>query len=285
MATSERRARVTLWALRITWMVLPVVIAPVAEDLLRSRPDATRLTAESLLWVAWVAGLVSALAPRPLGLTVIRATSGSALGLSVLGAWNSTTVEVASASAVCALAVACATHARTAEVFANGAAYGDERRIPLRHPPLHRLILGPLGALLIALGIAGGPLLLTGGQWVSGTALMLVGWPVAALLFRSLHALSRRWLVLVPGGLVVHDPLVLASPVLLPNSWVRRARTAAKSPGGCLDLALRAGRDILVVELTEEVTFPIVSGNRRSVDVTTARCVAVAPHDIPGDSR
>ena len=37
------------------------------------------------------------------------------------------------------------------------------------------------------------------------------------LALRALHGLSRRWIVFVPAGLVIHDPLTMSDAVLFPR--------------------------------------------------------------------
>ena len=66
-----------------------------------------------------------------------------------------------------------------------------------------------------------GPLLLAAQQWVIGAVLTAVGLVVVLALARALHQLARRWVVFVPAGVVVHDPLGLVDPVLLPRGWVQ----------------------------------------------------------------
>src|SRR5439155_6317326 len=97
----------------------------------------------------------------------------------------------------------------TALFCVNGPAYPNERRFPLRPPA--PLLVGPM-ALAWALGVTGltaGPLLLAARQWVLGSVAFVVGLPVASILVRSLHVLSKRWVVFVPAGLVIVDPLGL----------------------------------------------------------------------------
>ena len=58
----------------------------------------------------------------------------------------------------------------------------------------------------------------------SGSLAVVVGVPLAAFLVRSLHALSRRWFVIVPAGVVIVDPLILLDPVLMRRDRHRRHR-------------------------------------------------------------
>ena len=57
---------------------------------------------------------------------------------------------------------------------------------------------------------------------------LAIGVPAAALIARLVHQLSRRWVVLVPAGLVVADPLTLTDPVLFvrkPDHGTRPGRS------------------------------------------------------------
>jgi hypothetical protein len=55
---------------------------------------------------------------------------------------------------------------------------------------------------------------------------VIVGAPIVFLLTRSLTALDHRWIVLVPAGLVVVDPLTFPDPVLLPREHIASIRSS-----------------------------------------------------------
>ena len=115
----------------------------------------------------------------------------------------------------------------TGEAFVAGSSYGDERRHAAAGP---RAPCSPgrwpLAWAVAVAGVAAGPLLLAARQWVAGAAALAAGLPAAGVAVRSMHTLARRWLVFVPNGVVVHDPLALAEPVLL-----RRAEVRSFGPG------------------------------------------------------
>jgi hypothetical protein len=175
---------------------------------------------------------------------------------------------------------------------ANGAAYGDERRFPLKVPPV--LFLGPLllAPPAIMVGIAIGPLLLADGRVAAGI-LGLVGLPVAVLAARSLHTLSQRFAVLVPAGLAIVDPFTLPDPVLFPRERIRSLHTVEpRTPppedvldvrtgamGGSLAVTLDKTTDALQVRrgrrgsqtvIVDELWFATV-GSRELVEVAGAR--------------
>jgi len=89
---------------------------------------------------------------------------------------------------------------------------------------------------------------------------LAVGLPAAWVAARALHGLSRRWVVLVPAGLVLHDHHALVEPVLVPRAMVRRLGPASLDDADdALDLTQRAFGLALVLELDE----PVVVSPRR----------------------
>lgn len=267
------------WSLRACWLLLPVAAGPATADALDDRSRPVQLVGSGLSWAAWALVLVATLVPRTVTLTVVRAV---APGSVVLAAWAAVGAE-RPGWAVAGLvgAIACTVAAFTpavADAFVDGSSYGDERRLALRAPLA--LLLGP-AALAWALGATGtvaGPLLLAAEQWVAGGVALLVGMPVAALVGRRLHVLSRRWLVFVPAGVVVHDPLAVAEPVLLQRHLLRRVGPAAADAveAGAVDLT--AGALGLAIEL--RTAEPVSLGRRRgrgSVEVEGADSLLVTP--------
>jgi hypothetical protein len=146
----------------------------------------------------------------------------------------------------------------TGETFADGSSYGAERRLVLRVPG--PLLLGPLPITWLCAvgGIVAGPLLLAARVWVVGAVALVVGWPLARWAFRRLHRLSRRWVVFVPAGMVLHDPLTTADALLLPRKLVRRLGPA---PAGTDALDLTAGALGLALEI--DLREPIEVGVTR----------------------
>jgi len=226
-------------------VTLPVTAGPAASDALASWAPAPRAVAEVMLWGAWAAGLLAVVAPRPPLLTAIRTVAPTFVLLALATAIRADTDALAAAGAVAATAAAAVLVAGSdlAVVAANAIAYGDEQRFPLRTPP--GLYAGPLPAAraLVVAGAAGGPLLLADGEVVLGALALVLGVPLALFLVRALHSLSRRWVVLVPAGLVVADPLTLADPVLFIREHIVAARAvpvSAPVPADVLDLRLGA---------------------------------------------
>jgi hypothetical protein len=102
--------------------------------------------------------------------------------------------------------------------------------------------------------------------------------PVVALAGRALHALSRRWLVLVPAGVVVVDPMALADNVLFPRQHVRAVRAvAADEPTeDALDLRLGATLGSLVLQFDEPAELTRAVRARRGGETVDAPAVLIA---------
>lgn len=260
-----------IWILRAAWVLLPVGLGPALADALSGWDSAPQATAEALLWGGWGLGLVAVLAPRPAALTVVRVGAGLALAIGAAAAPGADPVDAAGAGLLGAVAVALATLPEISQAFGDAIAYGDERRLPLRTPATIALLAAPLATLVVGAGLTAGPLLLADGNLALGIPITAVGLPVVALLARSLHALSLRWLILVPGGVVLHDPLTLVDPVLLP-----RDRLAGFEPGAAddaLDLRLGATRGSITAHLVDRLPFAVGRGGRKAEVVEADRVV------------
>lgn len=277
VAAPHRTTPRIAWLVRGVWLLLPPVLGVAAADTVDGWGGAPRTVAEAMLWTAWAGVLVVVFAPRPAGLTALRLASAAALGLAGVTAPEADTGVAAACLAGSVLAVALAVSAEVGEWLVNGVAYGDERRFLLRTPAVLALVAAPVASLVVVTGVAVGPLLLADGRVGTGLPVLVAGLGAAAFLARSLHSLSRRWLVHVPGGLVVHDPLVAADPVLLPRSAIRRLATwEGPAPAGVADLRLGARGPALLVELHGPLPFPFRRA-RAGVEVAPVEGVLVCP--------
>jgi hypothetical protein len=182
------------------------------------------------------------------------------------------------ANAVVATALAFAP--AVASVFVNGPAYGDERRYPLRPPGW--VLLGP--AALAWAVLVGGPatavLLLADDRWVIGGVVAVIGTAAASVAARALHGLARRWLVFVPAGVVIHDPITLADPVLLQKPVIASIGPAPQQPDGDR-IDLTAGALGLAVELrfTQPTDVFVITrpGRRPTAETAATTRLLVAP--------
>jgi len=259
------------WPARSTWALMPLLLGPSLGDALGEHSLAVARTGSIMAWGAWAAVLVAVLLPRTVSLTALRIATPGALAVANWAALaNDSEVTDALSVAGAAVALVAAFSPLTGDVFVNGSSYGDERRLPLRVPGA--LVFGPLplacGAALA--GPIAGPLLIAAGQWLLGGIVLAAGLPLAAVAARALHGLARRWVVLVPAGLVLHDQHALAEAVLFPRATIRRLGPApVHGASDALDLTQRAFGLALELELDE----PAVVSPRRADKTVQAASV------------
>ena len=194
-----------LWALRALWVVIGT-LAPwtAAVD---ERSTAVRAVAMAWGWSLWAVVLFSLLVPAAVSLTVVRAVMPLAFAASIADGR-------AGVIALVLLTWVVASLPDTADSLVQGGAYGSETRFLLRTPMTY--VLPTLLAMTVqGITLLGGTLLLAARQWVTGGVLTVLGLVLLRTVPRQLHRLSRRWLVLVPAGMVVHDHMVLAETMML----------------------------------------------------------------------
>src|SRR5581483_4014525 len=93
------------------------------------------------------------------------------------------------------------------------------------------------------------------------------------------RALSDRWFVFVPAGVVVVDPLSILDPVLMPREQVAAIAAGDPAPGaGALDLRLGPARGTVTIRLHEPATLAPRRG-RTAAEVATANVVRIAVVD------
>lgn len=264
--------------LRGLWIVTGVLILAGPAGLAGSAGDRSgpvRAVSSVLAALVWGLGLVAVLVPHPIGLTTLRLGAPALAALAAVGLADGGPVPVAAAVAA-ALSVATVAAAPTGEWCVDGPAYPNEARFPLRPPAVHQLVTVPvLGAAVVATTL-GGPLLLAARQWIPGAIVSALS--IAALVVgaRSLHQLSRRYVVFVPAGFVVHDHLVLREPVLFRRALVERIELTPEG-SDTLDLTAAAPGLSIDVLLEEKVEITRLSADRRSADIGSTARFRVAP--------
>ena len=236
-----------VWPARLLWVVLALVADPVVGDALDGRSTAIRVVVAVGLWTAWGAGAVALLVPRSAALTALRilVPAGLAAVLAAVAAGGPIDGFDVAAVAVAALATVAVLVPWVGEAWVDGSSYGPEHRLPLRPPPLIGFVLVPLTWAVVVAGAVTGPLLLAAGEWGAGIVVLAIGWAAVYGGVRSLHQLSRRWVVFVPSGLVIHDSLVMPEPQLILRHMVTNLGPALADTeatdltGGAAGLALQ----------------------------------------------
>lgn len=264
---------------RLLWVVLALTAAGPVGSALESRSTAVTAVVLVVLWAGWAVALGALLVPRSSALTVVRilvpagpVAVGVAVSESGAHGTGILSVAIAAAAAVWVLTP------WVGEFFVDGSSYGNEERFPLRAPVLFAFLIAPITWSFVVVGAVAGPLLLASGVWLAGVPLTAVGWAVAAAGARSLHQLSRRWIVLVPTGLVVHDHLTMPEPQLFLRRTISGFGPAPVDADGDGARDLTAGAPGIALRLTvsEPVELLLRSGWRDS-RTESADAVLIAP--------
>lgn len=272
-----RGDRVWAWVVRVWWAALPFTAGSVLADGLHEASAAWRSTASVGLWVLWGAVLVGALLAHPATLVIVRlAVPAAVVALAWAGREGAQWSEAAVVAAITAATAAVALSAPVGQLFVNGISYGDETRLLLRPPALLLAAPVPIAAAVTVGGVVSGPLLLAAEHWALGAAVTAIGLALAVFGARSLYSLTRRWLVFVPAGVVLHDHLALQDPLLLRRRAVAAFGPAARGSDG-LDLSQGAAGLILELGLNQPITLAPASRRREQAEEVQASAVLVAP--------
>jgi len=267
------------WAFRAAWLALAVGAGPALADALDDVSRPVQVVASVALWAGWAAVLAASLVPRATTLTVVRLAAPAPLAATAVAAIaGEAGADDAVALALGIAVIAAAVLPATADAFVDGSSYGTERRYALRSPPALLVGPAPVAWLLAVVVPAGATLVLAARAWIPGALLAAVGAAGIRLGVPALHRLSRRWLVFVPAGVVVHDHLALADPVLLRRASIRRIGPA-RVDAPAHDLTLGAGGLVLEVALADPIEVGVARGggrHRESVPVEADRWL-VAP--------
>jgi hypothetical protein len=209
---------VVVWAARVGWAGVGVFGWTAVDEALAGEPTAVRVVAFTGAAVVWLTAVLAVAVAGVVPLTLARLVVPLALPAAGV-AWAAGGSAVASAAALVGAAVTALAIATGdfGQVYAQASAYGHEQRFLLRPPPAY-LLAAVVAWMIAAGGLLVGPLLAASGHWEFGAPAVVVGTAVAVLGWPRWHRLSRRWLVVVPAGLVVHDHLVLAETVMIPRS-------------------------------------------------------------------
>lgn len=276
VARSLSPQRVAPWVLRALWVALPFTVGPALGEALSDASRPVQLVASTGLWVGWAVGMVATAVALPVSLTALRLLAPAAAAVAVAAAFAGQVSPVALGWA--AVTTAWTFTPAVGAVYVNGPAYPNERRYLLRAPG--SLLFGPLALAwsLAAAGVCAGPLLLAAERWVWGGIALALGVPLAGAMVRGMHELSRRWAVFVPAGLVLHDPLTIVDPVLLPRrSIIRLGPAAAAREADALDLSQKAPGLVLEIDVDEDVPLALVRPGRRLGEQVKGRHLLITP--------
>ena len=207
--------------------------------------DASRSVSWVLLtwgWLLWTSVAASLLVPSPTSLTIVRIVVPLSVVVSIAASQPLAIFCSVVALIVCASPV-------FVDAMVQGGAYGDESRFALR-TPLPYVVPAIIAWLLYTAALIGGSLLLAAQQYIVGAVLVTIGILLSRTIPQRLHRLARRWLVLVPVGIVVHDHLVLHETIMAPSAKILSvARTS--DVGEAADLTGGVFGERITIALTE----------------------------------
>jgi len=213
-------ARAIPWVARVAWVLVAIVGGGALESAASGRSDAVRWVIAVGGWTLFAIVAVGLLIPAVISLTITRV--GAPLSLAAAAAatiGGSPGIDVALLVAPAIIAVAAIFTAEFGRWMVQSSAYGDEDRLPLRSPV-------PAGTAAIVSWIVwapaflGGPLALAAANWFVGIPLTALALAATVFVGPRWHTMARRWLVLVPAGLVVHDPVVLADTLMVKTDQI-----------------------------------------------------------------
>jgi hypothetical protein len=266
-----------VWAARAVWLAVAVVGGSAIGQALTDHSRSVQITGTVVAWVGWAAAAVALIVPSTIGMTVVRTVVPAGVVIAILAAFRGAgAAEAAVCLGLTMLMCALIGAAEFGQLFAQGSAYGHERRFVLRAPVAFLLPAAVSWCVLCAAAIAG-PLTLAAHAWWVGVPVTVLAMVAGWFLGRRFHLLSRRWLVLVPAGLVVHDQLVLSETVMLPRSTIARVGLALADTQAA-DLTGPAAGHAVEIALREPSTV-VLARSRAKPDGTAlhVRSVLVAP--------
>lgn len=258
-----------MWAARAVWAAVGM-LAP-WDTVADGRTAAVSAVLRTWGWTSWLMVMVALFVPAALSLTAVR-TLVPAVAVTAFFMGN----PVWAFPAVVMLRVLLSRD--VADVLVQGSAYGAETRFALRTPVPYLAPAVLVWSALVATTV-GGSLLLAAGNPAAGIPVTAAGALLAWKVPVRLHRLSRRWLVVVPAGLVVHDHLVLGETMMVRRDHLG-AVTLQESPGDEADLTGAVpGRRVRIV-MTQPDKIILAPITMRTLGTTEALHVvsfAVAP--------
>ncbi|MCX6515534.1 MAG: hypothetical protein NTZ62_02720 [Actinobacteria bacterium] len=239
--------------------------------------DASRSVAWVVLtwgWFLWTGVGASLLVPSPISLTISRTVVPLSVVVSVVASQPLAVFCSVVALIVCASPV-------FVDVMVQGGAYGDETRFALR-TPLPYVVPAVVAWLLYTAALIGGSLLLAAHQYIVGAVLVAIGILLSRTIPRRLHRLARRWLVLVPVGIVVHDHLVLHETIMAHSGKILSV-TRTSDIGEAADLTGGVVGDRITIALTEADKVVLSAITAKALGTTEAlhvKMFCIAPRRL-----
>jgi hypothetical protein len=271
---------VTTWGARLAWVAVAVIGGRAIGAATVGRTDPVQLAAALGAWAGWAGGAIALAVPAVATLTAARVIVPGALAVTVAClAFGAGTNDMLALGVPAVIASVLVGAAETGAAFVQASAYGDERRLLLR-PPLGYLAASAISWAIWVTALIASPLAWAATAWLPAVAATVVAGAGCWLLPRRWHQLSRRWLVAVPAGLVVHDPVVLGDTLMFPRPQITSVGLAGLGPAAtdATDLTGPTPGPAVVIRLATPATAvlaPRPGDTRRRTE--TVRALLVSP--------
>lgn len=254
------------------WVALG--IASPWQSLANSHSSAVGVVLIAWGWALFFSVAVAVLVPSPASLTMTKCITplmviGSLVAASPAGVFGSLAAFIISWSSL------------FGDVMVQGSAYGEETRFALR-TPMPYWAPSVVAWTLLSGGLVGGTLLIAALNFTVGVPTLLVGLLLTSTVPRRLHRLSRRWLVIVPAGIVVHDHLVLAETMMSMRSKVLSI-TKVNESGEAVDFTGGVIGPRIAVQLKEAdkvVLSKITAKTLGTLDALHVKAFSFAPRRL-----
>jgi hypothetical protein len=266
------------WSVRVLWLVA-ALLPNNLTDTMSSHSQVLRTTMSVELWLLWALVALATWLHHPISLTTARCIVPVVVAHLFVGLPDSSFGVGNVIGAACALvALVLIYTSNYGSIHVQAGAYGDERRYLLRVPApiVMPLVLG-WGVMMVVVSTT--PLMLASERYVVGGVGVVLS---AGLLWQlpvRLHRLSRRWLVKVPAGWVVHDDVVLSENLLIKTHEVVSMNLALEGSVAIDLTGMTRGVPIEVHlrEMTDVRLTPLAAKLLKTVDALHVKAFLVAP--------
>lgn len=269
------------WLVRVLWLVA-ALLPNNLTDTMSSHSQILRTTMSVELWGLWALVALATWLHHPISLTTARCIVPVVVAHLLVGLPESSFGIANVIGAACALvALVLIYTSNYGSIHVQAGAYGDERRYLLRVPApiVMPLILG-WGVMMIVVCIT--PLMLASERYVVGGIGVVLSLGLLWQLPVRLHRLSRRWLVKVPAGWVVHDDVVLSENLLIKTHDVVSMSLALEGSEAIDLTGMTRGVPIEVQlrEMTDVRLTSLAAKLLKTVDALHVKAFLVAPSGI-----
>lgn len=240
------------WVARIAWIAVAAGSGAI-QTAVDDRVGGVRWVAGVGGWALWGSVVAALLIPSTFSLAWIRVIGPLAIPAAIGGViGGASALDVALLAVPAVVALAAFFSPEVGRWMVQQSAYGDEDRLPLR-APVAAGTAAVVTWVVWAVALAVGPLALGASNLAVGIPLTVIAIAVFVYVGPRWLAMAKRWLVLVPAGIVVHDPIVLAGTLMIKTSQLGAIRLAPADTEAA-DLTGPASGYAIEISTTESVS-------------------------------